>query len=84
MAGPLISDMLSPESLAFDEGAGAAPSHGEIVVAFDPAVFAGADPMDNLRRVETLFDGIVGQGARLPSQRRFDARQRSIEHGVSL
>ena len=84
LAGPLISDMLSPESLAFDEGVGAAPCHGEIVVAFDPAVFAGEDPTNNLRRAETLFDGIVGQGARLPSQRRFDARQRSIEHGVSL
>ena len=84
LAGPLISDMLSLESLAFDEGVGAAPCHGEIVVAFDPAVFAGEDPTNNLRRAETLFDGIVGQGARLPSQRRFDARQRSIEHGVSL
>ncbi|MFM0613552.1 Ldh family oxidoreductase [Paraburkholderia nemoris] len=84
LAGPLISDMLSPESLAFDEGVGAAPCHGEIVIAFDPAVFAGAAHTDNLQRAETLFEGIVGQGARLPSQRRFDARQRSIEHGVSL
>jgi delta1-piperideine-2-carboxylate reductase len=84
LAGPLISDMLSPESLVFDEGAGAAPCHGELIVAFDPAVFAGADPTDNFQRAETLFEAIVGQGARLPSQRRFDARQRSLQYGVSL
>jgi LDH2 family malate/lactate/ureidoglycolate dehydrogenase len=84
LAGPLISDMLSPESLAFDEGIGAAPCHGEIIIAFDPAVFAGAAPTDNVQRAESLFEAIVGQGARLPSQRRFDARQRSLQHGVSL
>ncbi|BFG80403.1 hypothetical protein PTKU46_84370 [Paraburkholderia terrae] len=84
LAGPLISDMLSPESLAFDDGVGAAPCHGEIIIAFDPTVFAGTDPTDNLRRAETLFEGIMGQGARLPSQRRYDARQRSLQHGVLL
>ena len=84
LAGPLISDMTSPESLAFDEGVGAAPCHGELIIAFDPKVFAGGDPLENQRHAEDLFKGIVEQGARLPSQRRFEARQRSVENGVSL
>ena len=84
LAGPLISDMTSPESLAFDEGVGVAPCHGELIIAFDPKVFAGADPVENRQRAEDLFNGILSQGARLPSERRFDARMRSIEHGVSL
>ncbi|WP_144107542.1 Ldh family oxidoreductase [Paraburkholderia sp. BCC1886] len=84
LAGPLISDMLSSESLAFDEGVGAAPCHGELIVAFDPTVFGGESSKNNVQRAEALFDGITGQGARLPSQRRFAARQRSLEHGVSI
>ncbi|MFT4506039.1 hypothetical protein [Caballeronia sp. 15711] len=76
--------MLSRESLAFDEGVGAAPCHGEIIIAFAPAVFAGEASTDNVKRAESLFEAIVGQGARLPSQRRFEARQRSLQHGVSL
>lgn len=84
LAGPLIGDMLSQESLQFDEGLRAAPCHGELVIAFDPSVFGGADAGDNARRAEALFAGIVGQGARLPSQRRFEARERSVHHGVTL
>ena len=33
---------------------------------------------------ETLLDGIIGQGARLPSQRRFAARKDSIANGIRL
>jgi delta1-piperideine-2-carboxylate reductase len=54
------------------------------IIAFDPSVFGGADAGDNARRAEALFAGIVGQGARLPSQRRFEARERSVHHGVTL
>jgi LDH2 family malate/lactate/ureidoglycolate dehydrogenase len=84
LAGPLIGDMLSRESLEFDDGVGAAPCHGELIIAFDPSLFGGTDPNDNSRRAEALFTGIVGQGARLPSQRRFEARKRSVQNGVSL
>jgi hypothetical protein len=37
-----------------------------------------------LSRAELLFEAIVGQGARLPSQRRFLARARSVQDGISL
>jgi delta1-piperideine-2-carboxylate reductase len=84
MAGPLIGDMTSAESMAFDEGVGAAPCHGELILAFDPNVFLGADAMQHVARAEKMFESIVGQGARLPSQRRYEARERSRVNGVRI
>jgi len=84
MAGPLIGDMTSAESMAFDEGVGAAPCHGELILAFDPKVFLGADASQHVARAEKMFDAIVGQGARLPSQRRYEARERSKANGVRI
>lgn len=84
LAGALIGDLTSAESMAFDEGVGATPCHGELVLAFDPKVFLGADYQAGLERAEGLFAGIARQGARLPSQRRFEARARSLEHGVQI
>ncbi|GAD21831.1 Ldh family oxidoreductase [Acidovorax sp. MR-S7] len=84
MAGALIGDWMSQESLAFDEGAGAAPCHGELVLAFDPARLSGGDPAAHQQRAEQLFAAITGQGARLPSQRRYAARQRSLAEGAAV
>jgi delta1-piperideine-2-carboxylate reductase len=84
IAGPLIGDMTSVESLAYDEGAGAAPYGGELILAIDPAGFLGAAAAEHLSRAEQLFDGIVSQGARLPSFRRYQARKRSESEGVHV
>lgn len=84
MAGALIGDWMSQESLAFDAGAGAAPCHGELILAFDPARLSGDDPATHQQRAEHLFEAITGQGARLPSQRRYEARARSMAEGVAV
>lgn len=84
LAGPLIGDLTSAESQRFDEGVGATPCHGEIVLAFNPAMFGGSATEANEQRAEAMFDAIAGQGARLPSQRRFDARLRSEAGGVNV
>jgi len=84
IAGPLIGDMTSAESLADDEGTRSSPRGGELIIAINPAGFLGASAEDNIARAEQVFDAIVGQGARLPSQRRYDARARSIAHGVKV
>lgn len=81
MAGPLIDDLTSLESMEFAEGAGGAPYHGEIILAFDPEYFSGGRVTENDVRAERLFSDIVEQGARLPSQRRFEARARNIARG---
>lgn len=83
LAGPLIADMTSLESMDFDDGVKAAPAHGEILIAFDPAILGGGI-RDNQASSERLFSAIADQGARLPSVRRYEARQRSLAHGVHI
>ncbi|QCP50312.1 Ldh family oxidoreductase [Trinickia violacea] len=84
LAGPLLGDLTSLESQKFDEGVGATPCHGELVLAFNPETFAAGKQADGERFAEAMFDAIVGQGARLPSQRRFEARVRSETKGVQV
>lgn len=84
LAGPLIGDLTSIDSAAFDAGAKVAPLHGEIILALDPALFPGHGSPEATARAEALFAAIVDQGARLPSQRRFAARERSLANGVRI
>ena len=84
LAGPLIGDLLSTESQKIDNEVGGPPYHGELIIAIDPAGFLGANVADHQARAETLFSGIVGQGARLPSQRRYDARKITAAAGVPV
>jgi LDH2 family malate/lactate/ureidoglycolate dehydrogenase len=82
IAGPLIGDLTSAESMAADAGVGASPLGGELILAIDPAGFLGAAAATHMARAEALFDGISGQGARLPSQRRYQARARAAASGT--
>ena len=84
IAGPLIGDLTSAESLAYDDGAGASPYHGELILAMDPERFLGSTLEDYMARAEDLFSSIIAQGARLPSQRRYAARQRTQKEGISI
>jgi LDH2 family malate/lactate/ureidoglycolate dehydrogenase len=84
IAGPLIGDLTSAESLAYDGGSKSSPYHGELIIALDPRRFLGDATEEHLARAETLFQGIEGQGARLPSQRRYAARARSLVEGVQI
>lgn len=84
IAGPLIGDMTSAESLAVDNGAKASPLGGELIIALDPAGFLGAAAAQHLARAEHVFEAIASQNARLPSQRRYEARARSVVDGVRV
>ncbi|MEH3037690.1 MAG: Ldh family oxidoreductase [Sphingomonas adhaesiva] len=84
LAGPLIGDMTSRESLAADAGRGGSPIGGELIVAIDPAGFLGDAVAAHLARAEALFAAIEAQGARLPSARRYAARSRSLADGVQI
>jgi len=84
MAGPLIGDVLGHETHAASQDAPGKPHHGEIIIAFCPETFLGVDAQKHLDHAEDLFERIVEQGARLPSQRRFEARERSRENGVAI
>lgn len=84
LAGVMIGDLTSPEALNVLGTTTLYPSHGELVIAFSPKAFAAGRPGNPLGRAEALFEAILGQGARLPSQRRFLARATSERDGISL
>ncbi|MFX4315030.1 Ldh family oxidoreductase, partial [Enterobacter sp. 63] len=84
LAGPLIGDMTSAESLAWDNGAGGLPYGGELILALDPTRFLGDDAATHLARAETLFSGMQQQGARLPGERRYHSRERANRDGVEI
>ncbi|MBA8820406.1 oxidoreductase [Ochrobactrum sp. P6BS-III] len=83
LAGSMIGDFSSPEALAYLGTTTIAPRHGELVLAFDPTRMAGGR-LNPIQHGEILLEAIAGQGARLPSQRRFSARRESLSKGISL
>lgn len=78
MAGPLIDDLTSKESMAAAQGKPEAPYHGEIILAFDPHLLSGGRVSENNDRAERLFADVIDQGARLPSQRRQAAKSSNL------
>ena len=84
LAGIMIGDLTSREALDLLGTTTLAPRHGELILAFSPQAFAAGRPGDPFARAEGLFEAILGQGARLPSQRRFVARARSEVNGITL
>lgn len=84
LAGPLIGDLLGHETQAANEEKTGKPFHGELIIAMSPEAFLGKDAAKHLKHAEALFEGILGQGARLPSQRRFEARERSQANGLTF
>jgi len=84
LAGPLIGDMTSRESIDRDAGRGGSPLGGELIIAIDPKGFLGDLLPEHQARAEAMFDAITGQGARLPSARRYAARARSLADGVVI
>lgn len=84
LAGPLIGDMTSANSMAHDGPKGSAPTGGELILAIDPACFQPGRPAGAFSEAETLFAAIVGQGARLPSLRRYAARRRAKSQGIDV
>ena len=81
LAGPLIGDRTSHLSAAFDQGHRAAPCHGELTIAFDPALLSSAD---DLAAGEAVLDAISDQGARLPGARRLATRERNLREGIPV
>ena len=85
LAGIMLGDLTSQGALDKLGGTTALlPSHGELVLAFSPERFAAGRPGDPMTRAEGLFDAIIGQGSRLPGQRRFAARAKVANTGIAL
>lgn len=84
LGGIMIGDLTSSEALDYLGTTTLLPLHGELVIAMSPQAFAAGRAGDPFARAEVLFDAIAGSGARLPSQRRFTARQKSDAEGITL
>lgn len=83
LAAVMIGDLTSPEARDYLGSMSLLPHHGELILAFCPERFA-AGRGDPFARAEALFEAISGQGARLPSQRRFAARAHALSEGITL
>jgi len=84
LAGAMIGDLTSRGALDYLGTTALFPRHGELILAFDPQRFAAGRSGDPMDHAEVLFSALVGQGARLPSQRRFAARSKALAEGIEL
>jgi delta1-piperideine-2-carboxylate reductase len=86
LAGALIGEVFSFEASERDNGDGGPPVGGELMIAIDPARCLGSDEQPRQSsHAEQLFASILAQeGTRLPSDRRYAARQRTPTEGVTI
>jgi delta1-piperideine-2-carboxylate reductase len=86
LAGALIGEVFSFEASALDNHDGGPPVGGELIIALDPVSCVGhGDRRRQLAHAEQLFANILAQeGTRLPSDRRYAARQRTPTEGVTI
>jgi LDH2 family malate/lactate/ureidoglycolate dehydrogenase len=85
LAGALIGDLLSFETSAQDNGDGGPPTGGEFMIAIDPTATRVGASGSAAAHAESLFARILEQdGTRLPSDRRYSARERTATGGVTV
>jgi LDH2 family malate/lactate/ureidoglycolate dehydrogenase len=86
LAGPLVGDLLSYEAGEKDVANTGAPCGGELVIAIDPVkCIKNGDRIAQLEHGERLFTKILEQdGTRLPSARRYEARERTTVSGITV
>ena len=84
LAGPLVGDFLSFESGEHDKANTGAPRGGEQIIAIDPlSCVENGNRAAQLAHGEKLFERLLTQdGVRLPSGRRYEARERTAVDGV--
>ena len=82
LAGALIGAPFSFQATETDPREDMPPLGGEVIIAIAPAHFH-ADPQDPLSHAEQLFGRVLSQpGTRLPSDRRYAAREETVSNGV--
>lgn len=86
LAGALIGEAFGFEAAAADNNDGGPTLGGELIIAIDPAHFSPHGNSEaQLAHAELLFGRILDlEGARLPSDRRYAARQRSMVDGIVI
>lgn len=83
MAAALTGAHLAFEASSFLDDKGAPPATGQVLIAIDPAAFAGSDAF--AERIEALAGAIeADQGARVPGTRRIALRKTAAERGLDV
>ncbi|MFG6611906.1 Ldh family oxidoreductase [Sulfitobacter sp. 1A12057] len=84
MAAAMIGDLTSSQALDELGTTSLSPRHGELILAFDPAIFSPGGVALANSKAEALFTALEAQGARLPSKRRYTARKAVSKIGIQL
>lgn len=84
LGGAMLGDFMSREARDFMGSTDLLPRHGALILAFDPNAFSKGRERDPIIEGEKLIQSIADQGARLPSQRRYEARRLAISDGILL
>ncbi len=86
LAGALVGDSFSFAHAERNPGSTALPCRGEFMIAIDPArCLPNSDREQQLAHAETLFTRILEQeGTRLPSNRRYTARQAFVDGTIEV
>ena len=86
LAGALIGDVFSFEATVNDIADGGPSKGGELIIAIDPArLRPDHDAGAAQSHAEKLFEQLAAQeGTRLPSARRYAARQRTQRDGIQI
>lgn len=82
LAGPLIDDLTSQESQLMAKKGATLPYGGELIIAIDPKKILGDAYKDALLRAENYLNQFNKMGVRLPSERRFSARDKNLREGI--
>jgi (2R)-3-sulfolactate dehydrogenase (NADP+) len=82
LCGALAGGQFGWEASSFLDTGGAAPSVGQVLIAFDPAAFSGAEFPDRMTAVLTAVAGEAG--VRLPGDRRLASRETALRRGLGI
>lgn len=82
LAGPMIDDLTSQESQRAAKEGAALPYGGELIIAIDPRMLLGDAYKAAQLRGEDYLNQFSEMGVRLPSERRFNARDENLKTGV--
>jgi (2R)-3-sulfolactate dehydrogenase (NADP+) len=83
LAAALTGANFASEASSFFEAEGPSPSVGQLLVAIDPAAFAGLDALT--QRIADLAHAIeTDNGARVPGARRAALRQKASREGLTV
>ena len=84
----MLDDFQCQNHVEFGPGGGHFLGRSGAIVDSGPRLcrvrLSGGDPAEHQQRAEEMFAAITGQGARLPSQRRYEARARSLAEGAAV